>query len=79
MGEVLKLRRPRKETIRGAARGALTEAMQAVWKPGAVVIVALSADGSFALRTVRTDFQHDFDVYARAESVIFRQKNTLID
>jgi hypothetical protein len=80
MGEVLKLRRPRGETIKGAARKDLTGAMRAVGKCTGVVMVALGEDGKFALRHLNVgDENHDFDVYARAGAVIDKAKIRLLD
>lgn len=79
MGDVVKFSRPRKGTIRGAARSMLTEAMDSVGKVHAVVIVAISSDGSFAMRSANYDSIADFDMYARAGSVIDREKARLLD
>lgn len=79
MADILKFRRPRNGTIKGAAHSMLTEAMRTVGKPHAVVIVVLSVDGNFAVRSVNYDTIHDFDMYARAASVIDREKVGLLD
>lgn len=79
MGDVLKFRHPRKGTIRGAARSMLTEAMNSAGQVHAVVVVAISVDGSFAMRSANYDSIADFDMYARAGSVIDREKARLLD
>lgn len=79
MGEVVKLKRPRKGTIRGAARSMLTEALDGVGKPHAVVIVAIGLDGTFSIRSANYESIADFDMYARAASVVEREKQRLID
>lgn len=79
MDNVVRLKRPRKGTIRGAARSCLTEAMAAHPKPNAVLVVVLAADGCFSLRTVSHDDISDFDKFARAEAVLTREKMRLIE
>lgn len=80
MGEVVTLKQPRKETIRGAARSVLTDALNSVGKPVAIVIVALGHDGSFAMR--RASYEEPFkafDVLSRAGSVIDKVKVDLVE
>lgn len=79
MGEVVKLKRPRKGTIRGAARSMLTEALDSVGAAHAVVIVTIGVDGRFAVRSANYDSIQDFDMYARAGSVIDRRLRALVD
>lgn len=74
MGDVVKFRRRRGETVRGAARKMLTEAMDSVGTPHAVVIVVLGADGRFAHRLARTDDIRAFDAFARAGALLDREK-----
>lgn len=79
MGEVIRLRRPRKDTLRRAARESLTQALGANPKPQAVVIVVLAADGTFAMRSANDRAEiSDFDMYARAEAVLTREKIDLL-
>jgi hypothetical protein len=79
MGEVVKFRRPRKGTIRGAVREMVTEAMNTVGKPDAVVVIALAADGSFSLRTASREEISDFDMYSRAGALCDRERMKLIE
>ena len=79
MGEVVRLKRPRRMTIRGAARQALSEAMVQK-KPVAVVVVALNADGTFSVRAVNdTAAIKDFDMYARAGAILDKAKAELLE
>lgn len=80
MGEVVKLKRPRKGTIRGAAREMLTNAMNTVERPAAIIMVALSADGRFAVRMCNhSNDIRDFDAYSRASASIDMQARRLIE
>lgn len=79
MGDVIPFKKPRQETIRGAARSTLTEAMCGVKKPNAVVIVVLGEDGTFAFRSAFVDGVNAFDTYSRAGAVIERQRMGLLD
>lgn len=71
MGEVVKLKRQRNQTIKGAARETYSEAVNAVGKIKAVAIIAMGEDGTFASRIVfdQTTMQ-EFDVYARAGALM---------
>jgi hypothetical protein len=79
VGEVVKFRKPRNGTIRGAAREMLTEAMHGVGKPAGFVIVAVAADGSFAIRSAHDDRIKLFDLYSRAGALCDRARMDLID
>jgi hypothetical protein len=79
MGEVVSFRRPRKGTIRGAARSCLTEALTTVKKPTAIVVVALGANGEFAIRTASYAECADFDMYSRAAALCDRERMRLIE
>jgi hypothetical protein len=80
MGEVIRFRKPRKGTIRGAAREMLTSALDEHPKPVAVMIVVLAADGRFAYRNASYEgLIHDFDRLARAEAILQREKLSLLD
>jgi hypothetical protein len=57
----------------------LTEAMNAVSQPNAVVIICMSADGRFSIRTSSDGHFRDFDMYARAGALLDRQKAQLIE
>jgi hypothetical protein len=70
MGEVVKLRRPRRQTIRGVARASLTEAMSTIKDPVATVIAVLGADGTYAMRSANTAAMADFDMYSRAGALL---------
>lgn len=79
MGDVIPLNRPRKETIKGAARQLMTDAFAAVNKPVAIVIVVLGADGTYAMRSARAEETRCFDVYSRAGAIMDRQRMELLD
>lgn len=79
MSNVVKLKRPRKQTIRGSARECLTDAVRSVKKPQAVAIVVLGEDGTFALRSANLPSVRDFDMYSRAGAIIDRQRMALLD
>lgn len=79
MSNVIKLRRPRNQTIRGVAREILTDAMGSVDKPQAVAIVVLGENGTFSLRAANLPSVSDFDMYSRAGAVIDRQKMGLLE
>jgi hypothetical protein len=79
VSNVVKFRKKRRETIRGAARSVLTEAMASVKNPQAVVIVALGRDGSYAFRSAICDDVHGFDVYSRAGAAVEKERMALID
>jgi len=79
MGEVVKLRRARKETIRGAARSCLTSALDAIPDAHGVVIVALGLNGKFAVRTANYDSLKDFDMFSRAGATIEQDRMRLLD
>lgn len=78
MGTVYKFKRPRNKTIKGHARECLTDAVKATGEPRAVVIVSLGCDGSFAVRTAFNEDMQQFDVYARAEALVAREKSQCI-
>lgn len=79
MGEVVTFRRRRGETIRGACRGSLTEAVREVGDPCAVVIVVLGVDGEFSMRSVTDGRMKDFDRYSRAAAILDRERGRLLD
>jgi hypothetical protein len=79
MGDVVALKRPRKQTIRGASRQSLTEAFSAIKYPSAVVIVVLGNDGTYAMRSARVDDTAAFDIYSRAGAIMDRQRMELLD
>lgn len=79
MGDVVRLRRPRKPQIRAALHAILADAFREIQKPSAVVMVVLSADGRFAMRSVNDDQIQDFDKYSRAGAVIDRERLSLLD
>jgi hypothetical protein len=79
MGEVVRLKRERRETLRGVSRKLLTEVLDSTDKPDAVVIVALKADGRFAIRSANHETMQDFDMYSRAGALIEAQRMKLLD
>ena len=79
MGDVVPLRRPKRTTVRGAARSVMTDAFAAIPKPSAVVIVVLGADGSYALRSSRMEDVRAFDMFSRAGAIMDRQRMELLD
>ena len=68
MSEVVRLKRPRNETVRGVARQLVTEATRQVKDPSAVVVIAMNAStGEYAVRmTNDRDTISPIDVYGRA-------------
>jgi hypothetical protein len=78
MGEVVVLQQPRKETVRGAVRASLTDAVRSVKNCRAVVIVALGDDGTFALRSVSDGRITEFDKYSRAGAICDRERMALL-
>lgn len=74
MGELVQFKKPRKQGIKGAARRQLTDAVNHVGSPVAVVIYTQNAEGVFAVRTVHLDTMHMFDVLSRAEAAIAADK-----
>lgn len=79
MAEIIPFKKKRKVHMRGAARQMLSEAMDRVGKPVAVVIYAHSEDGTFAVRTVHEDSVELIDVLARAETAINVDKRQCIE
>lgn len=79
MGKVVQFKRPRRETIKGASRKMLTDAVQHVGSPVCVVIYAQNADGVFAVRSVHTDDMKLFDALARAEAAIAHDKSHFLE
>jgi len=73
--------RPRKRKIyvRGAARSILTEAINAVVDPVAIVIVAIGREEKYCLKYTIEDGSHlDFDALSRAEAMVADAKNSFI-
>lgn len=80
MGEVITLRRPKRSTIRGAAREALTQAMRSCPEPIAAIIVVLGADGQYSLRSTNDlDAISDFDMYSRGTAVLQQSATRLLE
>lgn len=79
MDNVVKLKRHRNETIRGAAHKITTDAMRSVDDPTAIVVVALGMDGTFAARTASERRIHDFDKYSRAICALERMRDELME
>jgi hypothetical protein len=78
MGEVVRLF-PRKKHLRGHIRDSLTDALKDAGKPIAAVVVVLGADGSYALRATHGLGEiQDFDMFARAEAAIVKEKMELL-
>lgn len=74
MGDVVRLRRPRRVHLRGATRTALTEAMTSVREPVAIVIVVLGKS-DYSLRTVSSKSEIlDIDMFGRAGAIIDRER-----
>jgi hypothetical protein len=71
-------KKARRETIRGAARSALTEAMAAVGDIDGVLVFTVGADGRYAIRAAYTEDRSLFEVYARAAQVIRIAQDGLI-
>lgn len=80
MGDVIAFQKPRRSTIRGAARSLLTDAMGGISKPIAVMIVVLGSDGKYSLRTANyTDAIHNFDMYSRGAAALQREASQLVE
>lgn len=79
MAQVLKFKRPRTKHIKGHARECLTDALQSVGKPKAIVIVAIGQDGHFAIRSAYDEEMQPFDIYARAEALAGNEKQRCIE
>jgi hypothetical protein len=79
MGEVVRLF-PRKKHLRGHIRDSLTDALKdTTGKPIAAVIVVLGTDGSYSLRAAHDlGAIQDFDMFARAEAAIVKEKMELL-
>lgn len=78
MGEVVRLF-PRKKHLRGHIRDCVTDALKDTTKPLAAVIVVLGTDGTYALRAAHElGSIHDFDMFARAEAAIVKEKMELL-
>jgi hypothetical protein len=69
----------RRETVRGAARKALTEALASVGEADGVLIVTVSADGRYALRAAYEGDRTAYDLYSRAGQVIRVTQDRLIE
>lgn len=80
MGEVVKFRRPRRQTVRGIAREQMTEAVRSVGEPDAIVVIALGANGSFAIRAAsKIDGIKDFDMFSRARAICEKRARDLLE
>jgi hypothetical protein len=78
MGDVVRLF-PRKKHLRGHIRDSLTDALRDAGKPIAAVIVVLGTDGRYSLRSAHDlGSIHDFDMYARVEAAIIKEKMELL-
>jgi hypothetical protein len=74
MGQVIRFKKPRGESVRGVARKLLTEAIKEVGgNPKAVVIVAWG-DDNWAIRVSTSPDVLFFDALARAEALCQLQK-----
>jgi hypothetical protein len=78
MGEVIPFRKPRKGTIRGAARSCLTEALNSVKAPQGVVIITLGLEGTFSIESAAYDALDQFDLYSRAAALCDRERMAMI-
>jgi len=76
---VIPFRRPRKETIRGAARAIVTDATGSISKPCAVIVVALNLSGDYAIRSASDGQMHDMDKLSRVIAVLEKKRQGLIE
>lgn len=79
MGEVIPLKRPKRQTVRGAARALLTDALDHVGTPTVVVIYTQNAAGKWAVRTAHVEGVHLYDALSRAEGAINRDKAGFVE
>lgn len=76
MSNIVKFRKPKNITIRGAARSAMSEATGSIKKLTAVVIVAIGSEGEISMRSV--NYEDDFDMLSRAGAIIERERQNLL-
>jgi hypothetical protein len=81
MSNVVRMKIPKRRTIKAEARSAMTDAFGGAGKSlSAVVVVALGTDGTYALRTVHNEGGFVlFDIYSRAAALIERRRMALLD
>jgi hypothetical protein len=79
MGEVVRLPRKKRQTIRGAARACMSEALDSAAKPVSVVVVVLGENGTFAMRSANIEGRiADFDMYSRAAALMDQARMRLV-
>lgn len=72
------LRFPKPDTVKRAAYEMMTEALASLGQPHAVVIVVLGKDGAFAVRSATDGKLSGFDLFARAEALMHKDKMAMM-
>ena len=65
-------------SIRGIARDQLSDGLDDVADPVAVVTVVLGQDGDYALKSTSSTAIHIFDVYSRVGWLVKRERKDLV-